>query len=131
MDGAKGALGRICGAACLLVATLGACADKAAPSRRIAGADPERGLALMERAGCPACHAIPGISWPRGSAGGSLAGFGRRPLIAGRFPNQPEQLVAWLQDAPALDPDVAMPPSGLSEKDARDIAAYLYSLDER
>ena len=115
----------------VLIAALVACSDKSKPVRQIPGADPDRGLALMEQAGCGACHVIPGLDWPRGVVGGSLAGFGQRPLIAGRLPNQPAMLVAWLQDPPSLSPETAMPPSGLSQAQARDVAAYLYNLDER
>jgi len=117
-----------------LVATallLAACGDRPGPARTIAGADPERGLAVMERVGCAACHEIPGIPWPQGLAGPSLQGFGASPMIGGRLPNQPEVLTQWLIDAPSLSPETGMPPMPVSEAEARDIAAYLYSLDER
>lgn len=85
----------------------------------------------MERVGCAACHVIPGVAWPEGSAGPSLEGFGASPMIGGRFPNQPEVLTAWLIDASSLSPETAMPPMPLTDAEARDVAAYLYSLDER
>lgn len=110
---------------------LAACGDKPESGRTIAGADPERGLAVMQRVGCAACHAIPGVDWPQGRAGPSLKGFADRPMIAGRFPNQPEVLTAWLIDAPSLSPETGMPPTPLIEAEARDVAAYLYTLDER
>lgn len=115
-------------AAALLLA---ACGDAGTPARTIAGADPARGLAVMERVGCAACHDIPGIDWPRGRAGRSLKGFGASPMIAGRFPNQPEVLTGWLIDAPSLSPETGMPPMPITEAEARDVAAYLYALDER
>ena len=90
-----------------------------------------RGLAVMERVGCAACHAVPGIDWPHGLAGPSLEGFGASPMIGGRFPNQPDVLTAWLIDAPSLSPETGMPPMPLSEAEARDVAAYLYTLDDR
>ncbi|MES2035381.1 MAG: c-type cytochrome [Pseudomonadota bacterium] len=108
-----------------------ACADKTAAPRPIAGADPERGLAVMEQAGCGACHDVPGLDWPRGTVGGPLAGFGSRTLIAGRFPNQPDVLVTWLRDAPSLSPTTGMPPMPITDAQARDVAAYLYTLDGR
>ncbi len=77
-----------------------------------------------------ACHQIPGVAWPRGEVGGPLAGFADRTLIAGRHPNQPDVLVRWLRDPPALSPDTAMPASNLTERQARDIAAYLYTLHD-
>ncbi|MDG2529046.1 c-type cytochrome [Caulobacter endophyticus] len=110
-------------------ATLVACADKSIPPRQLAGADPARGLALIEAEGCAACHAIPGVKWPRGAVGGSLAGFAGQSTLGGRFPNRPDTLAAWLRDAPAMAQDTAMPASGLTESQARDVAAYLYTLD--
>ena len=106
------------------------CADKSTTVRDLVGADPERGRRVAEAAGCAACHAMPGIAWPRGRVGGDLSGFADRVLIAGRFPNQPQTLVRWLRDAPSLAPDTGMPSTGLSEADARDVAAYLYRLHE-
>lgn len=106
------------------------CADKSEPPRQIAGADPDRGLAVMERVGCAACHRIPGVDWPQGTVGAPLDGFADRPLIAGRFPNQPATLTRWLRDAPSLSPESGMPPMPISEAEARDVAAYLYTLDD-
>jgi len=107
-----------------------ACAEKATPARQIIGADPERGLAVIDREACGACHDIPGVAWPRGQVGGSMKGFADRALIAGRFPNRPDVLVRWLRDPPSLSPTTAMPATGLNEAQARDVAAYLYTLDD-
>lgn len=117
---------RVATAAALL--SLCACADKSDAPRPMAGTDAANGLAVIERVGCAACHQIPGVSWPHGSVGGSLDGFADRSLIAGRFPNQPDTLVRWLRDAPSLSPETGMPPLPLSETEARDVAAYLYTL---
>ena len=117
----------------LLVATLltAACGQGHAPARTIAGADAERGLAVIRREGCAACHVVPGVDWPEGKTGPSLNGFGSSPLIAGRLPNRPDVLAAWLIDPPSLAPGTAMPPSPLTEAEARDVAAFLYTLDDR
>ena len=48
--------------------------------------------------------------------------------IGGVLPNRPMMLTAWLRDPPAIDPATAMPALGLSEAEARDMAAYLYRL---
>lgn len=111
------------------LASLMACAEKPV-GRTIAGADPDRGLALIESHGCGACHQIPGLEWPHGKVGGPLAGFAGRVLIAGRHPNQPDVLVRWLRDPPALSPETAMPASNMTEAQARDVAAYLYTLHD-
>lgn len=115
----------------LIAGLLAGCVDKSAAPRALAGADPKRGVEAMERVGCGACHQIPGVGWPEGTVGGPLEGFASRPLIAGRFPNQPGTLTQWLRDAPSLSPETGMPPTPLTEAEARDIAAYLYTLDGR
>lgn len=110
-------------------ASLLACAEKPAAQRQVIGADPARGLALIKAEGCGACHRIPGVTWPKGAVGGALDDLSNQALIAGRFPNRPDILVAWLRDAPAMAPDTAMPASGLTDSQARDVAAYLYASD--
>ncbi len=107
---------------------LAGCADKSNLPRELAGADPGRGKRVVERVACAACHEIPGVAWPKGRMGGSLHGFAERSLIAGRFPNQPAILVRWVADAPSLAPGSGMPPQPLSPEEARDVAAYLYTL---
>lgn len=114
----------------LVVATAGpaACSDKTDLPRTLAGADPARGLEIIDHTGCGACHAVPGIDWPKGASAAPLDGFGDSPLISGRLPNQPDTLVRFLRDAPSLDRQTAMPPMPLTEPEARDVAAYLYTL---
>jgi cytochrome c2 len=41
--------------------------------------------------------------------------------------NTPENLVRWIQHPRKLSPKTAMPDTGISQNDAKDIAAYLYS----
>lgn len=115
-------------AALSLAVALAGCAETPVLPRQLAGADPERGRVLAERRACAACHQIPGIAWPEGRVGGPLAGFAARPLIAGRLPNRPDVLVQWLRDAPSLAADTGMPPQDLSRAEARDVAAFLYTL---
>ena len=112
----------------LALAGPAACADKTDLPRGLAGADPAKGLAVIERVGCASCHAVPGVRWPVGVVAAPLDGFGSSPLISGRLPNQPDVLVRFVRDAPSLDPQTGMPPMPLSEEEARDVAAYLYSL---
>ena len=114
------------GATFLLVVGCGN-ADPSVPA--LAGADAERGRAALERFECGACHEIPGVRGPSSLVGPPLDGFGRRVQLAGRFVNRPEVLVRWIVDPPSLKADTAMPDVGVSESDARDIAAYLYTLE--
>lgn len=109
---------------------LSACADPGPAPRTVTGGDAARGLVVIQRVGCAACHDVPGVDWPKGEVGGSLAGFADRPTIAGRVPNQPEVLVRWVMDAPSLAPEVAMPAVPMTTQDARDVAAYLYELSD-
>jgi cytochrome c len=92
------------------------------------GGDPVRGRAAIERYGCNACHSIPGISGPKGMVGPPLEHMASRAYIAGKFANNPETLIKWLQNPPAFDPQTAMPALGVTPADSRDIAAYLYTL---
>lgn len=90
--------------------------------------DPASGRRILARLDCGVCHAIPGVRPSRGRVGPSLAGFARRGYIAGRFPNRPAVLIRWLEAAPQMDPRTAMPGFPLTQREARDIASYLYTL---
>jgi cytochrome c2 len=90
--------------------------------------DPSRGAELIARADCGVCHRIPGVLRARGRIAPPLTSFAERAWIAGEVPNTPETLVHWIQDPPSIVPNTAMPVLGISEADARDMAAYLYTL---
>jgi cytochrome c1 len=95
----------------------------------IAGARLDRGAQVMRQAyGCGACHVIPGVTGAGGIVGPPLNNWSRRVYIAGNLPNTPENLVRWIRHPQAVEPGTAMPDLGVTEADARDIAAYLYSL---
>ena len=100
-------------------------------NRLVQGGDPARGLAILVTGshGCQACHAIPGIGAPKGVVGPPLAGIAGRGFIAGQLPNTAQTMVSFLQDPPALVPRTGMPNVGLDLAQARDIAAYLYTLE--
>lgn len=88
----------------------------------------QRGKQLIRGYGCGACHIIPGIRSARGLVGPPLFEFGDRTIIAGELPNTPDNLVKWLENPRAIEPNNAMPDLGLSKVQATDIAAYLYTL---
>lgn len=92
------------------------------------GGDPGRGAVVVGRTSCGACHEIPGIADAHGLVGPPLTGFGRRTMIAGLLPNTPGNLVLWLQHPQQVVPGNAMPDEGLTDAQARDVAAYLYTL---
>lgn len=115
----------------LLMLMLPACKPPPDRVQHMPQASVERGLAAIKRAGCGACHAIPGVRWPRGQSGPSLEGFAEQGLIAGRLPNRPDLLAIFVRDAPAALPGTTMPAMPLSDEQARDVAAYLYATGER
>jgi cytochrome c2 len=97
----------------------------------VAGGDPGRGRAIVMRGdyGCTACHAVPGITFPRGVTGPPLDGMADRALIAGQLPNNPDVLVSFLLNPPRLVPNTGMPDVRLNLDQARDVAAFLYTLE--
>jgi cytochrome c len=93
------------------------------------GGSSDHGHALIVEKGCSACHSIPGVRAPGGLVAPPLAGIARRTFLAGEIPNTPENLIRWLHDPHAIEATTAMPSTGLSREEARDVAAYLYTLD--
>lgn len=89
-----------------------------------------RGKVAIERVGCGSCHEIPGIDWPKGRTGSSLAGFDDVGPIAGALPNSPGNLAAFVRNAPEVKPGSTMPAVPLTQAEARDVAAYLLGLDD-
>ena len=92
------------------------------------GGDAGRGEALIVSHGCGSCHTIPGIRGAHGMVGPPLLWFSRRTYIAGEVPNTPDNLVRWVQSPRSIEPTTAMPVLGLTTQQARDVAAYLYTL---
>lgn len=112
----------VCGA-------LAACVEAPpAEQRVVAGGDARRGARLIAAYGCGSCHDIPGIPGARGRVGPPLTDFGERAFIAGALPNEAAALVRWIQFPQQVEPGTVMPSLGVTEPQARDIAAYLYTL---
>lgn len=97
----------------------------AAPLR---AGDVDRGKLALRQYACQACHTIPGITSSSPYVGPPLKGLASRSLIAGKLANTPDNLVLWVRDPKAVKPLTAMPDMGVSETDARDMAAYLATL---
>jgi cytochrome c2 len=91
-------------------------------------ADAGRGKVAIRRYGCGSCHTIPGITGANALVGPPLAQIASRVYIAGVLPNEPDNLIRWIENPPAVDPKTVMPYMGVTPRDARDIAAYLYTL---
>ena len=91
-------------------------------------ADPSRGIVALRQYGCATCHRIPGVVGADTPVGPPLAHLARRSFIAGAVPNSPERLIEWIRGPQTVHPGSAMPDLGVTERDARDMAAYLQSL---
>ena len=121
------------GTALLFLVVLSGCgmtaeSQSAEQAAMLTGGDPRQGEAAIVRYGCGSCHTIPGIRGADREVGPPLAGIGRRMYIAGVLTNTPEHMVKWIQDPPGIDSLTAMPNLGVKQQEARDIAAYLYTL---
>lgn len=91
--------------------------------------DPALGKIAIQRYGCGSCHIIPGIPGANGHVGPPLWGIANRVYLGGVLPNTAEAMQRWIRAPQAVDPRTAMPDTGVSEADARDITAYLYTLE--
>lgn len=92
------------------------------------GGYPGGGRQVIEKYRCGSCHTIPGIPAAHGVVGPPLNFMASRTMIAGNFPNNPANLVHWIMAPQSMKPNTAMPELGLTEKEARDAAAYLETL---
>ena len=90
--------------------------------------DPARGRKAIQQYACTTCHRIPGETGLRASVGPPLDNMGKRSFIAGLLPNTPENMAHWLQTPQEIHPGSAMPNLGVTARDARDMAAYLHTL---
>ncbi len=100
----------------------------AGPAWQVIGGNAKRGPALIVAYGCAACHTVPGVRGANANVGPPLTRIGDRTYIAGMLRNSPANLVRWIRQPQAVIPGNAMPDMGVTEVDARDIAAYLYTL---
>lgn len=103
--------------------------DKSPSATMLArAADPQRGRVALTQYACHACHMVPGVTGSRVYVGPPLQGVAGRAIIAGRLPNSADNMVRWIRNPQHTDPRTAMPNLGVTESDARDIAAYLQTL---
>jgi cytochrome c2 len=91
------------------------------------GGNPTMAPQIFRRYGCTGCHTIPGIPGADGRVGGALIDMRERVYVGGVFTNTPENLVQWIVSPPRFSPRTAMPSTGISQEEAKDLAAYLYA----
>ncbi len=102
--------------------------DREALARELTGGSPRRGEVAIRKYGCGSCHEIPGVPGADASVGPSLEGIAGRSYLAGMLTNSPPNMMRWVMHPQQVVPGNAMPEMGVTEADARDIAAYLYTL---
>lgn len=93
----------------------------------LTGGVPARGPALMIRFGCGGCHTIPGVPGADGQVGPPLSGLRKRVFVGDGVRNTASGLMAWIVDPRSRSPRSAMPATGISPDQARDVATYLYA----
>jgi mono/diheme cytochrome c family protein len=97
--------------------------------RELGGApDPKRGKQAVQQYGCVTCHEIPGMVGPEARLGPTLHGVASRLMLGGVLPNSPENMARYIRNPRELEPESAMPDLRVTERDARDIAAFLATL---
>jgi cytochrome c2 len=94
------------------------------------GGDPSRGEAMFIQYGCGSCHGVKHVRKATGMVGPPLDGIAIRAMIAGKLPNQPDNMVRWIRDPQQVTPGTDMPDLHVSQRDARDITAFLYTRAE-
>lgn len=114
----------------LLLALTGCTAiAEAVDQETIMTGDVEAGRAALATYGCHACHTIPGVVGANSLVGPPLNGWAERAFIAGSLPNEPAHLVSWIRYPQAIEPGTAMPNLDVTEEDAINMSAYLYTLE--
>jgi cytochrome c2 len=94
----------------------------------LTGGSVTRGRSAVGRYGCAACHTIPGIDGATANVGPPLDNVALRPFLGGHLPNTPDNMVRWIQHPQSIDPKNVMPKLGVTDQDARDLTAFLYTL---
>jgi cytochrome c2 len=114
-------------ATCVAAALISGCKEGRTVSAKTVGSA-DRGRATIQIYGCGKCHTIPGIRAANGVVGPPLESVARRTYIAGNLPNTPDTLTHWIMAPQTMKRKTAMPSLGLSEPQARDVVAYLETL---
>lgn len=107
----------------ILISISGGCAPQS-----VTAGNSANGRRLLYSYGCGSCHTIPGVGEADGTIGPPLSGFGNRLYIAGVLENTPNNLFRWIAQPQEVQPGNAMPDLGVTQQQARDMAAYLYTL---
>lgn len=117
-------------ASAMALAACGWFGEVGEPVVDVPGGDPVLGKQLIQDFGCVSCHSIPGINNATAHVGPPLDAWSDRAYIAGLLTNEPNNLIDWIVNPQRFEPGTAMPTLGVTEEEARDMAAYLFTLDD-
>jgi cytochrome c len=116
----------------LALAALTGCAaprqDVRTAAVTLTGGDPDRGKAAISKYGCPGCHNIPGVPGATATVGPPLDNIAVRSVLGGHLTNTPDNMERWIQKPQEVDPNNMMPDMSVTDQDAKDMTAYLYTL---
>ena len=118
-----------------LLLALAGCADSFdyAKGAQMTGGDPQIGKEKIVSHDCHSCHEIPGVPVNANRKGPDLKHWGRRSRIVDKWPNTPENLEDYIRHpdrmmhGKGVKSEISMPT--VNAEDAKNIAAYLYSLE--
>jgi cytochrome c2 len=96
-------------------------------ARALLHGDPRKAPALIRRYGCGGCHTISAVQGADGKVAPPLDHLRQRVFIGGTVRNTPDNLMRWIVSPRSLSPDTAMPASGITQAEARDLATFLYA----
>jgi cytochrome c1 len=97
------------------------------PAPGVSG-QPENGRSLFLAKGCPACHTLQGVPSASGAVGPNLTNISLRPTLAGEtIQNSPATMARWIVNPAAVKSDAKMPALGLTDQEAQDVMAFLWS----
>lgn len=94
----------------------------------ITGGSVSAGREAFDRYRCGSCHTVKHVDAATGQVGPALDGVALRSTVAGKLENSPDKMMHWLRHPQAVVPGNAMPDQGVTERDARDLSAFLYTL---
>jgi cytochrome c len=97
-----------------------------AVAKALTGGDPNEAPSLVRRYGCGGCHTISAIAGADGKVAAPLDQLRKRVYIGGVLQNTPDNLVRWIVSPRTFSPQNAMPDTGITEAEARHVAALLY-----
>ncbi|HET9651595.1 MAG TPA: c-type cytochrome, partial [Usitatibacter sp.] len=98
------------------------------PAAEPADGAAKHGRDLFLSGSCMLCHAVQGTTASARKAPDLTHVASRERLAAGRIPNTPQQLAAWITDPQKIKPGVNMPAHRLPPEDLQALVAYLETL---